>query len=534
MSKGVAREIVYGVSIDAPHTRTIEQGMSICRIGAETILSLSIADPLSYLRPGSVEDQNTLTRGFTTVQGDLVHFLLPYGVASALSLNSSKEHPAITISVPIKENNSIGAPYIRRTKFENEATLNYDQTEQALDDKNSPHNDLLQRANRLADRLHAKRVASAVIDLPATMDVDIHRLQPQIGEEDRAKKIVREFSLLVNSVMGQYFINEGIPGIFKNNVATITIAGNQYRVGHSSDIKRALLKHPDAIDEEIELLNAPSFYDVESLGHLKNNLRHNLTVTAPLRRYPDVVNLRQALLFGYKNRPYHNIYDLQSVVQHLTLVLSQHEEKSLTVDKSISPDDSDYRELTDQKNIQTIQSEKFYDAEPKLFHGIMSTAYRTNNITDPLVEEIQHRLYKGELEKKAIYRILFHRYVEKSLAITALQDEIIDWLGNNPFEIVMLLSMTIGETSQLPQYKCKYKITEIKEGNMTHYLTTARIHTEQGEYISRTVKTKLARLGKALAGRSLLYKLFDKEEPISDLEEQENQVIFKIPQLYVS
>jgi hypothetical protein len=511
MNQGSTREIIEGISIDAPQTKVIEQGISVEKSSTGTILSLSIVDPLNFLRPGTGEDALAYNIGFTTNSVSIV----PSSSAVRLSFRALTVKNAITISIPIRSDNSIGSPHVRRTLFRNEAALSYEEADKALQEPNSVMTDEVQEKLANAEQLCRQIVASSAINFEYEQAqlIKLSRLRAQFEPETLSSNIVKQFSILVNRVMAEYFIREGIPGIFKNQFALLEVGGARYNVTNTNQLIKILLQHPTVTEDQIKFIKGNSFYDLEPQGNWNLNLPHYLQVTAPLRRYADLVNLRQVVTHKEENRSYHDTLAVKRIAHYLNQLTA-----TPVKNNRPKPHDEDFRTWRDNANIDVIKQGNFQSYSGREFNGIVASAYRTLYITDPLIEEMRRRLYKGDIQAKGLNRILFFDYPAKVDSITDLQHEILTWLGENISIATQILEILISKDSTLPRYKPKYSIAEVIENNTTYYSTSSYVSTENENYVSRLIRSSTPALGRGLANLSLLHKIIGKEEVVTNQE----------------
>lgn len=315
--------------IDSETAHEIDDGISIEDHGqGKYTLYIHIADPAA-LFSACISDEGSdikdeilnvaFERGFTTYLPDVVVPMLPSTYCAAADLgNQGKKTKTMTFSIDmeVSRNDSLKLFFdtfqIRLGLVSNFPKVTYNSVDEILDQEAKPGDGSasqvqieLKSLHKISHLLRKSRVEdkNAVVFGSGfnkglvQLSNDENGLLKEISftdqQETASTLLVSEMMILANHLTGKYFKENNIPGVFRCYKSLVL--GQQAQKEYNAmkvKIKKETLPTLKDINLLSSLLNS-SFYSAEAYDHEMLGSSHYLTVTSPLRRFPDIVNHMQ-------------------------------------------------------------------------------------------------------------------------------------------------------------------------------------------------------------------------------------------------
>ncbi|CCK70381.1 exoribonuclease II KNAG_0E01140 [Huiozyma naganishii CBS 8797] len=397
--------------IDSETAHEIDDGVSIEKNGKGSYtLHVHIADPASFF-PESYTESTKLSdvlkiafdKSFTTYLPDVVEAMLPESFCRAADLGKQdKKTRTITFSVRVKMDEH-GGLHIQSDTFRarlglvsNFPKVTYNIVDSVLNDSssNSPLRQDLLTLYKIASGLRHNRVKlnGAVVFGEGFNNGQVRLIRDSANKvkditfennnETPSTVLVSELMILANTLSGNFFRENKIPGIFRcyNELKLDGKALSDYR-SIQDNVQRG--KNPTLKDiAKITSLMNSSFYSGEPRNHQMIGAKQYLTVTSPLRRYPDLINHIQ-LHKHLANKPL--TFSQQAIDQMIWQVQSRAD-----ILKSISTTVSAYWTLTYlKKRIEKDSSARF---------DVMVTSFPQDGMVNCLFPN--HSYARGKLKLK--------------------------------------------------------------------------------------------------------------------------------------
>jgi ribonuclease R len=283
------------------------------------IATVAIADVASYVRAGSVLDQEALKRGNSVYFPDRVVPMLPERISNELcSLRENEDRPALAVRMIFSADGRKLRHSFHRVMMRSHAKLAYSQAQAAIDDapdeKTKPILDTILRPLWDAYKvLHRGRLARQPLelDLPErkillTADGTVDRVV--VPDRLDAHKLIEEFMIQANVAAAEtleakrqalvYRIHdqpslakqEGLRE-FLQSIGISLARGAQLRPGQFNNIlERVAGADNEALVNEVVLRSqSQAEYSPDNIGHFGLNLRRYAHFTSPIRRYADLI-----------------------------------------------------------------------------------------------------------------------------------------------------------------------------------------------------------------------------------------------------
>ncbi|QLL34648.1 hypothetical protein HG536_0H00220 [Torulaspora globosa] len=305
--------------IDAEDAHEIDDGVSIEDAGkGRFTLHVHIADPTALFPESGLNEESGIRdeilkmafeRAFTTYLPDIVVPMLPRAYCEAGDLGKQgRKTKCVTFSVDVKVSGErIEVLYetykIRLGLISNFPKVTYEVVDQYLEDAGkgkavTPLVRDLQKMHRISGLLRKSRIFNddAVVfgsgfnqGLVALSPVD-REISFFDQKETASTLLVSELMILANTLAGRYFAENNIPGVFRcyQTLSMRDQAEREYE-NMKRKVKKGILPTTKDINMLSSLLNS-SFYSEYPAAHSMIGAKQYLTVTSPLRRFPDIIN----------------------------------------------------------------------------------------------------------------------------------------------------------------------------------------------------------------------------------------------------
>lgn len=308
------------VSIDPESTQDFDDAIFVREAAPDGgwEVSLAIACPAWRWPMGSAFDKQVLRRASSLYlpEGDL--FMLPRRLClEAYSLKAGEDRPVMLLSIRLdKDLNVIEAnPGFGRLALG--ANLSLAQCEAALDGEPdcaaAPHASMLQAALGLARSLRERRIACGAliterVDQEMTLREENGDTLIDIGpgkNYENSQILVGELMILGNAALAEWAAANKVPLFFRHQIANLSKENcGIWTAPH--DIHRVLKGLP------------PAKMGVEPHQHAGVGVPAYTSLTAPMRRYPDLVNQAQILGFVTEGAPVLDKQAMEALLPQVT------------------------------------------------------------------------------------------------------------------------------------------------------------------------------------------------------------------------
>ena len=325
-----------GITIDGPRARDLDDAFWLEEKGDGYILHVSIADVGYNIKADSFIDIEARKRCFTRYLKHANLPMFPHKYSEGvLSLLHGKNRPAITISIPIDSLGETKTPTIRKTVLKNKAKLSYEKAALIMESAKHQYNEVLKNSHDLAQLLFRKRRKSGAItiySLHNRLTTTEEGLVKMISPEDAFNShiLIQEFMILTNQIVAVFFANNNIPGLFRNHTSkAISPDRNLLLSDVNNVINLGDIGRIETLVERFALIFNKAEYSPIIKGHFSLNLPAYMHITSPIRRFADLVNIRQLSAFiSNKKLPY-SMSELVEIGKHINdVALAYKEEKN--------------------------------------------------------------------------------------------------------------------------------------------------------------------------------------------------------------
>ena len=288
------------VTIDSESTRDIDDAIGVEQLESGFRVVIAITDPISLVKLGSTEDENAKLLGATVyVRDSAVRKMLPPSISEIRgSLIEGKPRKVFAFEAILDAGLDVVSFRVSRQMATVSHRLSYDAIPLILQGEQSALQASMKAAASLGHQLLTKRRkngAMALYDLARMLYMDDEGRLVQLARKDDVigHIIVQELMILVNSLAAGYMVKNEIPGIFRNHKAKSAAPS-------ASELSETIQTWIDSgtMDASVmastfSVLLGKAQYGATVTGHYALALPFYVHLSSPLRRYADLVNLRQ-------------------------------------------------------------------------------------------------------------------------------------------------------------------------------------------------------------------------------------------------
>ncbi len=309
---------LHTVTIDGPDSKDFDDAISIQKEGENYRLFVHIADVAHYVKEGSPIDKEAYQRGNSVYLLDRVIPMLPERLSNELcSLVPNEDRYTQSVEMLVNPKGEVKEYFFYSSMIHSNYRLVYPEVSDFLEGKEHPYTDemLMEQLTwmkELYEILDTMRTQKGSLDFnfaetAIRLDemgrpIDIQRAERRVGN-----KIIEEFMVLTNEVVGSHFAHLKVPILYRihekpspekeQTLRTLlhnfnhTIKGKEI---HPKDLQKVLLD--SAGKKEAPLLHmlilrslSKARYGIETEIHFGLASTHYAHFTSPIRRYADLV-----------------------------------------------------------------------------------------------------------------------------------------------------------------------------------------------------------------------------------------------------
>lgn len=416
------------VTIDSASTKDVDDAICVSsRPDGGYLLTVAITDPTRLVPIGSPEDQNARLLGATVYAAEraLVK-MLPGRISEHLgSLTEGADRRVFTFGIEVNADGEATSFSASRGRCNVAKRLAYEEIPTILGSADHPHKQMLQSAANLSRLLLAKRRgrgAMALYDLSRMiyMDEEGRLQQATRAAEMVGHIIVQETMILTNTMVARYLVENDIPALFRNHEARAAAPSG----AELASTVQTWLESPQLdlarAEATFRALMGKAVYAATVKGHYGVAEACYTHITSPLRRYADLVNLRQ-LRAALKGEPLP--YDQQQLLELGECLTTKAQDRK--------DERSDGFKAAVQRKAQAgIENGKLdHLAEHELSQAI-KLAGAAGNLPEPLVDEVIARLASGAATDRVTDRLLTS--IGPRVWPQRLRDAFVAWMSAAP------------------------------------------------------------------------------------------------------
>lgn len=430
--------LMEGVTIDAPHSKDLDDGFWVSETLKTYKLEVAIADVASEVNPINGKSlfkqafQRIETRYYATSNDPM----LPRRLSEKdLSLLPRKKTPVVIFTM-VMDKKTLRPISIKVSQglFQNIIRLNFHQVDNYLKKKkevkriNAKIGKMLELADYISQQLLAQRRSSgamALYDLNQGWVTNEEGSFIKVGQDlsYRSYVIIQELMIYTNRRVTEYMLEEDIPIILRNHTAKHNAPDRTEILNRLN----GLIDQPNAIklqgfQKSVNLMLNKAYYDTELLGHYGLKLPAYTHWTSPIRRFADLVN--QFVLLSHINGqelPF-TLEELSDFASHINKVNGLYKKQRGKSFKDVGIRDQEQKFQSNNLNFTLMSSKDFY--------RMLKVAFKSEKkISDKFTVSLIERLNQGLLDARDFFLILFNQDFD----IKNIRRKCLEYLKHNQY-----------------------------------------------------------------------------------------------------
>lgn len=456
-------------TIDSPSTHDIDDAISITQQGGDFVVAVAITDPSGLVAVGSAEDLEALDLAATIYARErTVRPMLPRAVVSDCgSLVAGKEREALVFNMVLSEALDVVEFKPVSAVVTVSHRLSYNDIPRIIQGAQSPLRDALSLLSRLSTTLLQGRRAKgalALFDLSRLMlsDEEGNLLQYESQTEMIGHIIVQEMMILTNAQIAKYMAENGIPAIYRNHSCRVSAPSALDLANTVDQWLQAGAASPEIVGIKIDALIERAVYDNVARGHYGLCLPLYLHGTSPLRRYTDLVNVRQLRAhLGGQALPYDQSA-LGDIAKSINATLLKRSEDTVDYHKNALA----------EKAQRMIGRGHLASMEDNVLSAAVKLAITAGYLPDAVIEELIRRLENNSIADAIVDRIAIQ--IPRSAINPQLGSAFARWMHRNPPSVVRVLmngvqtnvfkDLSINEASSNTGFNIVASVVRVSDG----------------------------------------------------------------------
>jgi ribonuclease R len=423
------------VTIDSSSTRDIDDAILISRNGGGFLIMVAIADPTDHVALNSPMDLQAREMAATVYARDVTKkSMLPASISQdAASLVADQERSSFVFSIHLDEQLQVVdfTPSVQTIRVSHR--LSYEDLPSIAADSTHALNRQVKDSIALGNALlegRRKNGALAIYDLQKFLmtDEEGNLLQMHSRTDTVGHVFVQEIMILTNSLLAQYLLKNDIPALYRNHLTT---RGAPTTLELRESIEALLFatnSNKDFATEKLQAILCKAKYEATANGHYGLNMPVYTHGTSPLRRYPDLVNLRQLKAFLQDTHFAYKQEDLEAIAMGINETLEGRKDASRDHFKSVVSKQAE----------QLLTKGQLHKMDDTLLAMAIKNARDTSGVIGELLaDELSLRLRNAIVADTVIDRLFLE--VGQAMIPKPLSYDMSTWLYRHPMKAMHLI-----------------------------------------------------------------------------------------------
>lgn len=422
------------VTIDSQNTLDIDDAISIRQSGDLYIVSVAIADPSEKVEIGTHEDKVAFERAASIYARErAVQTMLPRHIgADQSSLVAGHPRQAMVFTITLDSSLEVIRFEPSSQVITVDTRLTYEAIPEIARGSQSPLRDMVELLSRVSTLLLQHRRSKGALAL-----FDVYKLVLS-DEEGNLRQyeslnlmvghiIVQEFMILANSQIAQFMAENGVPAIFRNHACRVS-APKAIDLANTVEqwLKDGLVTEA-SVGAQIGALIERASYDSVSRGHYGLGLPLYLHGTSPLRRYADLVNIRQLRAHLEKCPLPYSQADLLAVSASINKTLIERSESTVEYHKDVLA----------RKAQRLVERGNLANMEDNVLSAAVKLAKDMGHLPGAVVAELIRRLKNNTIADAIVDRLAVQ--IPKEAITEDLGAAFSEWMSKHPHNVVRII-----------------------------------------------------------------------------------------------
>ncbi|HGY2296406.1 TPA: RNB domain-containing ribonuclease [Pseudomonas putida] len=422
------------VTIDSQKTLDIDDAISITQSGDLYIISVAIADPSAKVGVGSHDDKVAFERAASIYARDrAVQTMLPRHIgADQSSLVAGQPRQAMVFTITLNSSLEVVGFEPSSQVITVNTRLTYEAIPEIARGTQNPLREMVELLSRVSTLLLQRRRskgALALFDIRKLMlsDEEGNLRQYESLDQMVGHIIVQEFMILTNSQIALFMAENGLPAVYRNHASRVSAP-------HALDLANTVeqwlkegLVTASSVGAQLGALIERAVYDGVARGHYGLGLTLYLHGTSPLRRYADLVNIRQIRAY-LDNCPLpYSQADLLTISASINKTLRERSES--TVDY--------HKEVLARKAQRLVASGNLANMEDNVLSAAVKLAKDAGHLPEAVAAELIRRLNNNTIADAIVDRLAIQ--IPKEAITEDLGAAFSNWMCQHPHNVVRII-----------------------------------------------------------------------------------------------
>lgn len=308
-------------TIDPADAKDFDDALSISQLpSGHWEIGVHIADVSHYVQPGSLLDDDALTRGTSVYLVDRVVPMLPERLSNNIcSLRPHEDKLTYSAVFEIDESATVHNVWFGRTIINSDRRFSYEEAQEVIDTGQGDLSAELTLLNRMAQTLRRERFAHGAVtfekdEVKFVLDEEGKPQSVYFKRFGTANQLIEEFMLLANRSVAER-IGKPVRGrkaptfvyrvhdkpnqeklanfsrlVSKFGYKLITATDNRLSQALNDLLEQVKGKNEQNLIETLAVRSmAKAQYSTRNIGHYGLAFQHYTHFTSPIRRYPDIM-----------------------------------------------------------------------------------------------------------------------------------------------------------------------------------------------------------------------------------------------------
>lgn len=458
------------VTIDSESTLDIDDAIHVSKLDTGYRILIAIANPAKAVMIDSSEDrQARLIAATAYIRDKAVRRMLPVHISEDhSSLLANKLRNALIYEITLSSDLESSSIEIFSTKIQVQTRISYEQIPAILNDVTHPAKEMLAIAANLSKALLQSRRnhgAMAMFDMSRLIltDEEGNIRQLRTAEETIGNIIVQEMMILSNTLVARYMLEHNIPAIYRNHKPRLSAPTADKMAETLEGWINSKNYDEETIKQQFAAIASKANYGASVTGHYGLNLPYYLHITSPLRRYADLVNIRQVLAFLSKEELPYTVESLQVLADNLNEAIERRKQERSDGFKVV---------VTKTAHRAIERGDLYRLADHELSQAVKLSA-QAGEMPDILAEELSRRMSVDILSDKIADVLMI------DLSGIELPEQVSNdfgkWLSEHPTKALHMLMHASNV-----QFITELNI--VATGEATSFTATASLKDNEGKY----------------------------------------------------
>lgn len=307
-------ENLFVCTVDSETTQDFDDAISFEETSTGTRVGVHITDVSAHIDRNDVLESTAKRRATSIYCPDIIYPMLPLSLSEGvLSLKEGFTRPCISFFVTLSPSGSIIHREIKRTLARVHRRFSYDEIDAALENNTETEPfSIFTKLIAITTSLEQRRVDQGAIlfprrDLTPELRVDGKVQLVSNSDDTPARKMISELMILANETAALFADEQGLPFLYRTQPHP------------EGNIEETAMRVPEGPAREYARRSLLKRSEVKTTAesHSSLGVSHYCQVTSPIRRFVDLILIRQISFNLADNSTLYSKSDLENILKEI-------------------------------------------------------------------------------------------------------------------------------------------------------------------------------------------------------------------------